>query len=591
MSDRRRRVREFIADLKRRKVFRAAILYIAIAAGVVEIADIVVPYTRLPDVTVGIIFAAAVLLFPVALVLAWAYDVSPPMVQRTEDAAPSPDTGEQPRTERPPDTEPPPDGSLAVLPFDNVGGTELGAPLTTGLHGDLLTALSKVPGLTVIARRSVLEYAGTTRSPRQIGRELAVGTLLEGAVQSSAGRVRLNVELIDAQTGTQRWAESYDRELSAENIFQIQTELAARITDSLQAELGGEGADGGEGQRALEAVTGGGPVPRLPTTDLEAYRQFSRGQSWLAQRTGEGLTEALDAFRAALDRDPEYAPAWAGIAETTALLRWYDFPVPDDAPDPKDAARRALRLDPTLAEAHTSLGILHALRQDAASAHDALEQAAELGPSYAEAHIWLAWIRLVLGRADDALAPARRALELDPWSPVVRVFLGETLLAAGRPDEARAHTRRAAELEPGFALAHYMDAVAAYHQRRMADARAGAERALGLIPSGTSSPRPAQARAVRALALLAEGDEPPARTELATVQADGSPDAPFSAALILAAAGDPEAAFDALDRVRQWGPVTTEEARYMFPQLLGPLRDDPRYHTVTDAIDRSWNMP
>ena len=573
-------------------MFRAAILYVVIAVGVVEIADIVVPYIGLPDVTVGVVFAAVVLLFPVALVLAWAYDVSGPTVRRTED---TPQRGHRVLQGAPPD------GSLAVLPFDNVGGTEAGAPLTAGLHGDLLTALSKVPGLTVIARRSVLEYGGTTRPPREIGRELGVATLLEGAVQSSVGRVRLNVELIDAATGAQRWAESYDRELSAENLFQIQTDLAARITDSLQAQMGGrpagEAGEAGErpagdrGGSAVEAITGGGPVRRLPTTDLEAYRWFARGQDWLGQRTGEALIEALDAFRAALDRDPEYAPAWAGIAEVCALLRWYDFPIPDDAPEPRDAARRALRLDPTVAEAHTSRGILHALRQDAAAAHEALERAVDLGPGYAEAHIWLAWIRLVIGRAGDALEPARRALELSPRSPVVRVFLAETLLAAGRPDEARPHARRARELEPGFAHAHYLDAVAAYHQGEMGDARQGAERALGLIPSGTSSPRPAQARAVLALALLAEGDEDRARSELATIQADGSPDAPFGAALILAASGDPDAACEALARVRRWGPMVTEEARYLFPDILDPLRADPRYRTVIDALDRSWNMP
>lgn len=611
--DRRSRLRDFFADLKRRKVYRAAIFYIVVAAGVVELADIVVPYTRLPGWTVGVVFAVAVFAFPLVLVAAWAFDVTPSGLERTgpvddavgtgDEARPGDEAGAAPTgvakpaaTDRPasapaaaPVGEPAITGperhpySVAVLPFENLSGTDEAEPLAAGLHGDLLTALAKIPGLTVIARRSVMGYRGTAKRPAEIARELNVATLLEGAVQRAGGRVRLNVELIDPRQGTQRWAESYDRELSPENLFRIQTELTRRIAESLQAQLGGPDAG------TAAPTTFGTRPARPPTADLEAYRLYSRGRSLLDHRTADAIGRALDAFGGAIERDPGYALAWAGLAEAVALLRWYDYPQPDDGPDPDRAAHRALELDPDLAEAFTSLGILHALRQDAPASRDALRRATELGPGYAEAQLWLAWILLVLDEPGAALGPARRALELNPHAPSVHVFTAETFLAAGRYAEARERSRRAVELQAGYGLALYMDALAAFHTGALDQAREALVRARALTAPGSTSPRPTQIDALLGLTRALADDAPAARAELETIRVDGTD--PYAEGLVLAALGDVDAALDALARVDRWGPLATEELRFLFPRVLGPVRDDPRYPAIRRAVDRSWNIP
>lgn len=602
MTAGKRGLRGFLADLKRRKVYRAAIFYIVVAAGVVELADIAVPYTELPGWTVGLIFAVALFGFPLVLVLAWSYDVTPSGLERTrptdESHAADRGTGEvvagDPTPVRdaeaaapepaPPavDERDPDPRSLAVLPFENVSGTDDVAPLAAGLHGDLLTALFKVPGLTVISRRSVMAYVDTTKRPTEIGRELNVGTLLEGAVQSAAGRLRLNVQLIDARKEIHRWAESYDRELSAENIFGIQTELARRITDSLHAHLGtGDAVPDGSATA---------PAGRPPTRDLEAYRLYARGQSWLDQRTAEAMERALDAFQRAIELDPQYALAWAGLAETLTLLRWYEYPRPDDAPDPDRALRRALELDPELAEAHVSLGILHALRQHAPAARAALARAARLGPGYAEAHLWLSWINLVMGRPDEALEASQRAVDLNPLAPVVQIFTAEARLGAGDLDGALEQSGRAVELQPQLTLAHYMHALVRYHLRRHREAADSLTRALALaIPGG--SPRRSEIRALLALSYIALGDSDAAHTELTRIQrGDDEPPDPWAAGLIHAALGDTDAAFETLFRVQRWAPIASEQVRLFFPDVLGPLRQDRRFDRVLRAVDRSWQI-
>lgn len=584
MSDRLQRLRDFLVELKRRKVYRAAILYIVVAVGTVELADIVVPFTVLPDWTVGLVFALALFAFPIMLVLAWTYDLRGGVRRTAErgiEAGPAATTDGSgtAREAGQPTSAPASDEldprALAVLPFDNLSGSPEAAPLVAGLHDDLLTALSKAPGLTVISRTSVKGYRDTEKRVGEIARELSVGTLLEGGVQSAGGRVRLNVQLIDARTDVHRWAETYDRALSPENIFQIQTELTKKIVESLHAQLDPTRRELGE---------------RPPTADLEAYRLYAQGQTWLDQRTGDALTRALSYFRQAIERDPSYALAWAGLAETLALMEWYEYRRPEDAPDPDQAARRAEELDPTLAEAHTSLGILHALEQDGPAALEALTRAVELRPGYAEAQIWLAWVYVVLGQPDAALEPARRSLDLNPLSPVVRVFLAEALLAVGDAEQALEHSRRACEIQPGFALAHFMDALVRVHLGQIVEARNILTHALSL-GAPTANPTHTQMRAVLALTHAASGDLDEARPELSRIEgAAGELADPFAAGLVHAALGQGDEAFASFGKVTRWEPTETELIRYFFPDVLGPLREDPRYERVLREVNRSWGL-
>ena len=594
MADPIQRVRDFLVELKRRKVYHVAVIYIVAAAAALQVVDVVVPSTRLPEWSDELFLGLVLLGFPLALVLAWALEMTPEGVRWTsgapdaaagpqqqtpassgsaagearpaEDARAGPESVDAPRPEL--DTR-----SVAVLPFDNLSGSAEAEPLANGLHDDLITALSKVAGLTVISRTSVRGYRGTDMRLPQIARELNVGTIVEGGVQSAGGRVRLNVQLIDARRDGHLWAETYDRQLSTENIFEIQSELAKRVVESMHAELTGRD------RSRLE---------ERPTDDLDAYRLYAEGLTGLDSRTEEGLRHALDRFKRAVERDPRYAPAWARLAEALLLSGFYVYELPDDAPEPEAAARRAVEMDPGLPEAHTALGIVHALRHEGLAAVRELERAVELGPSDAEAHIWLAWVHLVLGRAENALRTARRGADLNPHAPAVRVYLAEAWLANGEAGEALKEARRAREIQPGYGLAHFTEGVALYELGRPGEAESALAEAMRLVPP-RGTPSHAEVRAVLALVQVAAGDRAAAREQLARIESEseGGEDG-FPIGLIHAALGEMDRAFVEFGRVQRWESPATELIRYCFPEVLGSLRRDPRYEELLRDVDRGW---
>lgn len=463
--------------------------------------------------------------------------------------------------------------TVAVLPFTTLGSDDTDA-FAAGLHEDLLTELSRVSALTVISRTSASAYRGSGKSITRIGRELGAGTVIEGTVQRAGGRVRLNVQVIDARRDAHRWAERYDRELTAANIFDLQSELVAQIAEAVRAEL-----------TPREEAR----LARRPTDDLEAYRLYLEGRAQLVQRTYDGMRGALDSFQAAVNRDPDYAIAWAGLSEAVALLAWYRYPVPDDAVDAEEAARRAIDLDPELAEAHMSLGIVLSSRRDGPGMLRELQRAVELQPSHAEALIWLAWFYLLVGRPTDALEPTERASALDPLAPAVRVFRADALLANGLPTQALKEASRAREIQPGYGLTHFMEGVALHHLGRHEEAESAFGEALTLVPPQGAAPRRAEIQAALALTQVASGDRAGAQEHLAAIHEEAEGDA-FWTGLALAALGDAEEAFEAMARVRHWGWFETEALRYFFPEELGSLRGDHRYGDLLRSADRSWGM-
>jgi TolB-like protein len=212
-----------------------------------------------------------------------------------------------------------------VLPFENLSGTPDAELFAAGLHEDLLTELSRIAGLTVISRTSMLRYRRTEQPLPEIARELGAGTIVEGAVQTAGDRVRLNVQLIDAASDGHRWVERFDRALSTDSILEIQTELARRIATTLEARLAPASTDNsGE-----------------PTGDLQAWRLYIQGRGLLDQRTRHEMYRSIDYFRGAIERDRAYGLAWSGLADALSILEFYHYPAPDGAPDPLDAARRA----------------------------------------------------------------------------------------------------------------------------------------------------------------------------------------------------------------------------------------------------------
>jgi len=461
--------------------------------------------------------------------------------------------------------------AIAVLPFESIGAGDDASAFAHGLHHDLLTRLSRAAALTVISRTSVLRYRDTERSVPEIARELGVGTVVEGGVQSAAGRLRLNVQLIDARSDALRWAETYDRELTAQNLFDIQSELAEKITGSLQATLTPE-----ERER----------VGKTPTDSLDAYLLYTRGRSQLAQRTERGMRQAIDYFRRAIHEDPGYALAWAGVSEAVLLLGGYGYPVPEDVLDPRSAARRAVELSPDLGEAHASLGILHATRQEGPAAIRSLERAIELQPSCAEAYNWLGWLRMILGCPAEAIRPAERAAELDPLAPYVRAFLGMIYLADGYLEKALREARSARKLQPEYGIPHFVEGLALFHRGRFPEAAVSLEETLSLaIPHGT--PSQPEVWAVLTAARAAGGDRRGAQELLSRIRKAGDP---FAVGLANAALGEHEAALAAFESVQRWGSIATPLFRYCFPDVLGPLRRDPRHATLLRQVERSWGL-
>ncbi len=457
------------------------------------------------------------------------------------------------------------DRSIAVLPFETLGQQEATA-FTDGVHGDVLTRLSSVSGLSVTSRTSVMRYRNPEKPPPTIAQELGVTWILNGEVQESANEVQVSARLVNALTDRQVWAQSYRRELTAANLFEIQSEITAQIARALETQLSPE-----EEQQ----------VARTPTQNLDAYRLYVQGRGLLDQRTEDGMWRAREYFRQAIARDSSYAVAWAGLADALWLFEDYGYAEPGSLlPQAGDAARRALALDPDLAEAHAALGMLHYRNREGSDAIRELQLAVDLRASYADAYSWLRWVHSLVGHPNEALEMAKRGVELDPLSPENLNGLSIAYLIHGDGERALEEARRAREIQPDFATTHFYEAVALYHLGRMAEAKSILQDLA--VPWAGSGPF-----ATLALAHLATGDTARAREMLDRLR---EVDEPFEVGVVHAALGEQEMAFEAFREVDRWEPWPILAARYLYPEILGPLRDDPRYDQLLRSMDLAWGL-
>jgi TolB-like protein/tetratricopeptide (TPR) repeat protein len=326
--------------------------------------------------------------------------------------------------------------SLAVLPFLNSSAeAEDAGFFADGLHDDLLTQLTKIADIKVISRTSVMGYRGVQKSIPQIANELGVHAVLEGAVQRAGERVRVNVQLIDGRSDTHLWAESYDMECNATNVFEIQRRIATQIATALHATLSPQ-------ERQRLAV--------LPTGNTEAYEAYLKARQRLARRTLEDMRAAVELFRQAVQLDPQFALAYAGIAEAWYLQNNYGGVGEEEMlAEAQPALDRAFALDGQIGEAWTVLGGIRKQQGDDAGAEQAFLRAIELNPNYAQAYHWYSSM-LEHERPEKRLELARRARELDPLSPLLRANLAQALENVGRFDDAEAEIRQALELNPEF---------------------------------------------------------------------------------------------------------------------------------------------
>jgi TolB-like protein/DNA-binding winged helix-turn-helix (wHTH) protein/Tfp pilus assembly protein PilF len=332
----------------------------------------------------------------------------------------------------------PPVYSIAVLPFRNRSAVAEDAFFVDGIHDDILTQLVRLSSLEkVISRTSVERYRETSKSMPQIGQELGVATILEGSVQRAGDRVRINVQLIDAATDDHLWVESYDRQLTVENLFAIQSEISREIAGAFQVVLTDK-----ENER-LKAI---------PTISLEAHSEFVLGHREMAKRTAEELFRAQAHFEKAIELDPDYALAYVGLADSLHLQVGYANLNREDSLAPQQAALdSALELDPLSGEAYASLASLRWSELKDEEAEEYFLKAIELSPNYATAHDRYAWTVLRgSARYEEALVHIRRAIELDPMAPVLTSHLAGMLWRLGRVEEAQTTLLKGIERNPQF---------------------------------------------------------------------------------------------------------------------------------------------
>jgi serine/threonine-protein kinase len=376
--------------------------------------------------------------------------------------------------------------SIAVLPFTNIGSDPENAFLADGIADEVISALGRLRTLQVAARTSSYAFRGKTDDLASIGTALKVAHVLEGSVQRGGARIRVKVALLRVADGQQLWNAQFDRLL--DDVFAIQDEISASISGALEATLvsGAAGAPTA-GAPTAGAPTAAAPAPMAraaaPSTDVETYQLYLKGRFQWNRRTEEGLSEAVALFRAATERDPQFAPAFAGLADSYVVLGTYGARAPHEVmPLAREMARKALAIDPSLAEPHAALGMVAAsYEHDWAAAEASFARAVTLAPAYATAYQWRAvalWVPLA--RFDDAMADIAQAQTLDPLSLAISATAGIVLALAGRCDDAIARHSQTLALAPQFGMAHFFLAQAQLGAGLVADAEESVAQAIDL---------------------------------------------------------------------------------------------------------------
>jgi len=455
----------FIRELRRRNVFRVAAAYAIAAWLTIQIADIVLPAFNAPDWVMQVLLVLVVLGSPLAIAASWSFELTPEGLKREKDvdrsASLTAQTGrkldlaiitvltiavaffvvdkflwDKSASQESRSISADIAKSVAVLPFANISGDESNNPFTIGIHDDLLTHLSKIASLKTISRTSMLQYRETTKSIPEIAAELGVATILEGGVQRSGDRVRINAQLIDAKSDEHLWAESYDRQLTAANIFAIQTEIATAIAAALRATLSPDE------QRSITVV---------PTENLEAYEAYQLGRQALARSSTSSIADAIEHFSLATTLDADFAEAWAGLSNANRMLANKSGQNEDELRErARVAVDRALELNDQISEPYTAQASLLQSQADFEGAILAIKRALSLNPNDAYARLRYGDLLQETGHVDQALLEWEKAAQLDPFSPVINDAYGWILAQVGRFDEALTRYRRVDEIDPQY---------------------------------------------------------------------------------------------------------------------------------------------
>ena len=522
--------------------------------------------------------------FPVALILAWAFELTPAGVRRDDGADASHAAGRRPLDYvvvttlalalayfaadkflfSADESGAPLAASVAVLPFTNLSQDPANDPFVDGIHDDLLTQLSRIASLSVTSRTSVLQYRGTTKSVPVIADELDVAAVLEAGVQRLGNSVRINAQLIDAIEDEHIWAETYDRELTAANVFEIQSEIAAAITHALQAALTPDD------RLRLE---------KIPTRSIDALDSYFVGKRLLEDRTRESLTAAAEYFEKVVELDPEFALGWSGLADAYMLLPEYSSTVDRDLVEARarSAVEIALQLDPDLPEVLATQAWYELRFYDWEKAETIFRNALAVAPDNTNVLHWLSHVLAFQGRFDEALDVARRAVAVEPSSKIMRTNLAYILTDAGRFEESAALMDEIRKEHPDYSV---LRRIYYLHELRANNPRKGAQAFVEFVGAVGGDVDAAQEVGSMFIAFAESGAVGNLTSNLITRTQLGSEDL----AQVLAFIGDAEGAIAAL----QVAAAENSGSRSVLSMKINPaydfVRDDPRFQALLEQV-------
>ena len=568
--------RNFFAELKRRNVYKVAAAYAVVAWLLMQVASQIFPFFEIPNWVVRLVVLLLIIGFPIALIIAWAFEATPEGIKRTEvaDAA-----GQRSRggawiyivligvalsvglffvgrytaghgTSQVREVTTASHGkSIAVLPLINESGDPKDEYFSDGLSEELIAALAQISGLKVIGRSSSFRFKERKEEPKTIGEKLGVSTLLDGTVRKQGDRVRIVAELVNAADGIQLWTRTFDRELK--DIFAVQEEIAKAVAESLKVTLLGSQDR---------------PAQRGAPSNVEAHNAYLQGHFHFQRRNLEDYRKAVGYFDQAIQLDPDYALACAERSEAWTFIGDLTGQREPAWSKARSDAERAVAIAPALAEARAALGwVRFFVDWKFTEGLSELKRAKEFSPSNPTANDLLARVILYLGRLDEAERQARHAVELDPLSVIAQGNLARVLLFAGKLDEADAAARKAAELQPASASSHRWQVVAAV----LRGDRATALREAQLEPDE------GYRRFELALAQQIQGDRQAADAALADLIANGRDQLAYQIAEVYAVRGEKDKAFEWLQIA--FDEHDTGTLTLLVDPLLRGLRDDSRY--------------
>jgi TolB-like protein/Tfp pilus assembly protein PilF len=585
--------RNILTELKRRNVYKVAAAYAVVGWLLIQVATQVFPFLEIPNWAIRLVIFVTAIGFPIALIIAWAFELTPEGIKRTEaaDAARLRSRGglwiavvvvaatlsvglffvgrytAGHATARPASEElrrgkqselatVGPDKSIAVLPLINESGDPKDEYFSDGLSEELIAALAQISGLKVIGRSSSFRFKDRKEEPKTIGEKLGVSTLLDGTVRKQGDRVRIVAELVNAADGIELWTRTFDRELK--DIFAVQQEIAKAVAESLKVTLLGGDA---------RSVQGSAP------SNAEAHNAYLQGHFYLVRRNVEDFRKAIGYYDQAIKLDPEYALAYAERGEAWTILGDLTGQRPMAYPKARSDAEKAVSIAPALAEARAALGFVRCFVDwKFADGLSELKRAKELSPTNPTANDLLARIIVYVGRFDEAERQAREAVELDPLSTVTQSNLARVLFYAGKLDEADAAARKAAELQPTGAANHRWQVLIAA-QRGDGDAA---------LREAQLEPDPGFRRFELAVAHYVRGDRAAADAALADLIANAREGFAYQIAEVYALRGEKDEAF-------KWLQIAFDDRDagmlgLLVDPLLRGLRDDARYKNLLAKV-------